>query len=58
LTISAGVAAALAPSDAPTIQALLVSADAALYAAKSSGRNRTERWNTVLGGTPSPVGGG
>jgi diguanylate cyclase (GGDEF)-like protein len=58
LTISAGVAAALAPSDASTIQALLVSADAALYAAKSSGRNRTERWNTILGGTPAPVGGG
>jgi diguanylate cyclase (GGDEF)-like protein len=43
LTISAGVAAAHAPGDAHTIAALLVAADVALYAAKSGGRNRTER---------------
>jgi diguanylate cyclase (GGDEF)-like protein len=56
LTISAGVAAALAPGDALTIEALLASADVALYAAKSSGRNRTERSDTLLGATPASVG--
>jgi diguanylate cyclase (GGDEF)-like protein len=44
LTISAGVAAAIASGDALTTQTLLVWADAALYTAKRSGRNRTVRW--------------
>jgi diguanylate cyclase (GGDEF)-like protein len=58
LTISAGVAAALAPGDALTIRALLASADAALYDAKTTGRNRTAHSNTILGGSPATVGGG
>ncbi len=58
LTISAGVAVALANADPKTMQSLVVSADAALYAAKAEGRNRTVRWNTLLGGTAARVGGG
>jgi len=58
LTVSAGVAVALTTHDASSVHALLVAADAALYAAKSSGRNRTVRWDTVLGGTAAHVGGG
>jgi diguanylate cyclase (GGDEF)-like protein len=44
LTISSGVAAAIASGDALTTQTLLVWADAALYTAKRGGRNRTVRW--------------
>lgn len=42
-TVSLGVAAVGAGSDAPDLEALLAAADAALYRAKAGGRNRVER---------------
>jgi diguanylate cyclase (GGDEF)-like protein len=57
LTISAGVAVALGPGAPDTTQALLASADAALYAAKRDGRNRSVCWTTDLEGTVARAGG-
>jgi len=52
-TVSGGVAASLAPDD---IHALLQEADAGLYRAKSSGRNRIECINMPnQGGTAANV---
>jgi diguanylate cyclase (GGDEF)-like protein len=51
LTLSAGVASALASADIKHLRSVVASADTALYAAKKGGRNKTVRWNTVLGAT-------
>jgi diguanylate cyclase (GGDEF)-like protein len=58
LTISAGVAEAIATPEFEGAHDLLVAADTALYAAKAGGRNRTVRADSFLGGTAARVGGG
>jgi len=54
ITVSLGVASY--PETAGTAEELIYQSDTAMYAAKSTGKNRVARWDTVTGMTPLPPG--
>lgn len=56
LTISTGIA--MYPASGEQMEALIVSADRALYKAKTQGKNQTVTWTPSIGGKPGPREGG